>query len=84
MANAKRRSEFHTPDGRIDADKAMGFVLQCLQTMTPEEFRAIVDSPTFGVVSTSPNPKKASPSSAPSRPQELPDAEPLEQLQNGK
>lgn len=42
MTNNER---FRTPDGRIDADKALGFVAARLKQMTPEEFRAMRDAP---------------------------------------
>lgn len=39
------KDKFRTPDGRIDADKALGFVAAKLKQMTPEEFRAMRDAP---------------------------------------
>ena len=41
----KKNSEFYTSDGRIDADKALEFVLDRMKTMSPEEFATIRDTP---------------------------------------
>ena len=41
----KKKSDFHTSDGRIDPDKAFGFVLERMKTMSSEEFVQIRDTP---------------------------------------
>ncbi len=37
----KRPDNWHLPDGRLNAEKCFGFVLEATKLMTPEEFAAM-------------------------------------------
>ena len=55
----KKRKEFYYSDGRINPDKAFTYILEAMDSLSPEEFRRLATTPVQIVGKSGPTRKEA-------------------------